>query len=235
MTLLTALNRAQRRLSLPTTATIVTDGQETQNLLLELAQETADDLLIKKEWPLLTREHSFTASLASLQSSGKASDYHRAIKGTFWNRSTDRSIGGPITETEWALAYGEPFTSSIEQYAQFRYNGLHIFPVPTVADTIAYSYIINTPIQATGAGAYKTAFTADSDDFLLGDRILALGVRWRYLADKGRDYAEALRDFEWACTQALMVQKGAGRDLMLAIPDDGGLPMPIIPDGDFPG
>lgn len=233
MTLLTACNRAQRRLSLTVTSGIVADGQETQNLLLELAQDTAEDLLAREEWPDLTREKSFTASLASLQASGLPSDFDRAIKKTFWNRSQDRQIGGPISEEEWAIAYGEPFTSSIEQYAQFRYDGLHIYPVPTVADTIVYSYIINTPIQATGGGAYKTAFTADTDVFLLGDRLLYLGVRWRYLADKGRDYAEAMKDYEIAIAQELQKQRGAARDVWLAIPDQPGLPMPLVPDSGF--
>lgn len=233
MTLLTVANRVQRLLSLPTTSTFVADGQETQNLLYEHALQVTEDILARHEWPALKREHSFTASLASLQSSGKPSNFYRAIKGTFWNRSTDRQIGGPITEEEWALAYGEPFTSAIEQYAQFRYDGLHIYPVPTVADTIAYSYIINTPVLATDGSTYKTAFTADSDTFLLSERLLVLGMRWRYLADKGRDYAEALKDYELACAQELARQEGAPRDVWLAIPDDDGLPAGHIPVSGF--
>lgn len=233
MTLLTALNRAQRRLSLPVTSGIVADGQETQNLLWELANATAEDLLAH-DWPLLTRTQSFTASLASLQASGKASNFKRAVKSTFWNATSDRQIAGPLRPQEWALANGDSITSSITQWAMFRYDGLHLFPVPTVADTITYEYIINTPVLAVDATTYKTLFTADNDSFVLGDRLLYLGVRWRYMADKGRDYAEALRDSEWAIEEEMRNQRGAGRDVSLAPQtDESGITEPNVPDSGF--
>lgn len=232
MTLLTALNRAQRRLSLTVTSTIIADGQETQNLLWELANVTAEDLLAH-DWPLLKRTQSFTASLASLQASGKPSDFHHAMKGTFWNASQDRQIAGPLNDEEWAAANGANLISQIEQYVMFRYDGLHVFPTPTVADTITFDYVINTPIQATGGGAYKTAFTADTDVFLLGDRLLLLGVRWRYLADKGRDYAEAMRDSEWAISEEMENQRGAARVLGLSPPDYDDVPEGHVPEAGF--
>lgn len=232
MTLLTALNRAQRRLSLTVTSTVIADGQETQNLLWELANTTAEDLLAH-DWPLLKRTQSFTASLASLQATGKPSDFHHALKQTFWNASQDRRIGGPLNDEEWAAMNGSNLISTIDQTVMFRYDGLHIFPAPSVADTITYDYIINTSIQATGAGAYKTAFTADTDVFLLGDRLLLLGVRWRYLADKGRDYAEALRDSEWAISEEIENQRGAARDLQLSPSDYDDVPEGRIPEVGF--
>lgn len=238
MTLLTAINRAQRRLSLPVTSSIVADGQETQNLLWELANAEAEDVLKRDEfdWPLLTRTQSFTASLASLQSApGKPTNFQRALAETFWNQTKDRKINGPLNAEEWALAQGQSVTSSIQQYAMFRYDGLHIFPAPSTADTIAYDYIINTPIQATGGGSYKTLFTADSDVYLLGDALLVLGVRWRYLADKGRDYAEAQKDYELALSAEYRAQRGAARVLSIApeYDDDPGATLPLVPDTGF--
>lgn len=238
MTLLTAVNRAQRRLSLSVTSGIVADGQETQNLLWELANTEAEDVLDRSEYPfpLLRRTQSFTASLASLQSApGKPTNLRRAIEGTFWNTTSDRQIFGPLNEQEWALANGQPVTSSIDQYAMFRYDGLHIYPVPTAADTITYDYVINTPIQATGAGAYKTAFTADNDVYLFGDRLLILGVVWRYLQVKGRDYAEAMRDYELALASEFTAQRGAARVLSIApdYDDDPGAREPIVPSTGF--
>jgi len=236
VTLLTALNRAQRLLSLAVTSGIVADGQETQNLLWGLADTEASELLERDEYdfPLLRRTKSFTASLASLQSSGKPSDFQRAIAETFWNRSTDRKIYGPLTDKEWAIAYGAPVTSATWQSAMFRYDGLHIFPVPTVADTIAYDYIINTPVQATGGGAYKEQFTADSDVYLLGDRLLTLGVVWRYKLAKGRDYAEDLKNYELALASKYRADRGAARELSVA-PGEESLwpPDGIIPDTGF--
>lgn len=232
MTLLTALNNAQRLLSLAVTSGIVADGQETQNLLLGLANTEAAELLERDEYdfPMLRRTKSFTASLASLQASGKASDFQRAIAETFWNQSQDRKVWGPLNDKEWAALNGDGLTSATWQNAMFRYDGLHIYPVPTVADTISYEYIINTPVQATGGGAYKEQFTADNDVYLLGDRLLTLGVIWRYKHAKGRDYAEDLKNYELALAAKYRSDRGAPRELSIALGEESMWP----PDGAIP-
>jgi hypothetical protein len=237
VTLLAALNDAQRELSLAVTSAIVADGQETQNLLFRLAKKEASEILRRDDYdfPLLTRTQSFTASLASLQSApGKPTNFKRAIAETFWNTTRDRKIGGPISSKEWGIANGTPLIGSISQWAMFRYDGLHIYPVPTVADTITYEYIINTPVQATGAGAYKATFTVDTDEYLLGDEVLTLGVIWRYKRAKGRDYAEDMKDYELALAGEYRAQKGAARELNIAPSDaDQYPPDGFIPDTGF--
>lgn len=236
MTLLTAVNGAQRKLSLAVTFSIVADGQETQNLLLQLANEEAAEILERDEYdfPLLRRTQSFTASLASLQSApGKPTNFQRAIPETFWNATTDRKVYGPLTDQEWAIANGNAVTSATWQSAMFRYDGLHIFPVPTAADTITYDYILNTPVQATGGGAYKTEFTADTDVYLLGDRVLRLGIVWRYKADKGRDYAEDLKSYELAISALVRAQRGAPRTLSIAPDETEWPPDGVVPDSGF--
>lgn len=236
MTLLSAVNNAQRLLSLAVTSGVVADGQETQNLLLGIANMEAAEVLERDEYdfPLLRRTKSFTASLASLQASGKPSDFQRAIAETFWNQSNDRKIYGPLTDKEWAIAYGSPVTSAAWQSAMFRYDGLHIFPVPTVADTIAYDYIINTPALANDGTTYKTAFTADNDTYLLGDRLLTLGVVWRYKQAKGRDYAEDLKNYELALAAKYRADRGAARELSIAPGEESMWPPDgLIPDTGF--
>lgn len=221
MTLLTALNSAQRLLSIAVTTLIVADGQETQNLLYELANVEAAEVLERSEYlfPAFVRTKSFTATTgATLQASGTPSDFKRLLPDTIWNQTTDRKVAGPIDDVEWAIANGVPITSGICQYAMIRYDGFHIFPAPTAADTIAYDYVINTPVQATGAGAYKTAFSVDTDVYLLGDRLLTLGVVWRYKAAKGRDYAEDMKSYEMALAATAASMRGS-RAITIAPPD----------------
>lgn len=235
MTLLSAVNDAQRLLSLPVTATIIADGQETQNLLYGLARQEASDVLDRDEYdfPSLRRTQTFTASLASLQSSGKPSDFQRAIAETFWNRSTNEKVYGPLNDEEWGYANGATFTSANWQSVMFRYDGLHIFPVPTIAETIAFDYIINTPVQATGGGAYKTNFTVDTDVYLLGDRILTLGIVWRYKQSKGRDYAEDMRNYELALRALYSRERGAPRTLSISPSETEWPPEGVVSDSGF--
>ena len=232
MTLLTALNDVQRMCSLPVTSAIVADGQETQNLLFALAKREAADLSRRHDWPALLRDNVFTATLASLQASGKPSNFDRMCPDTFWNRTTDRKISGPLTDKEWSAAYGFPITSSIQQYSRLRYNGLHIFPVPTVADTLAYEYVANTPVLDTNGSTYKTTWAADTDTFVLEEELLVLGVTWRFLKQKGLDYAEAMKDYELRVEGAIGAGRGQ-RTIYLATQDAGIMTVPIIPETGF--
>jgi len=208
LTLLSALNDVQRLASLAVTSSIVGDGQETQELLYALARRSAQALLRRHEWPVLKREHSFAMSLASAQAAGKPSDLDRILRDTAWNRTTNRRIIGPTTSVEWQRLKGEPIITSITQIMMLRYDGLHIFPVPTSADTAYYEYVCNTPVQASDT-TFRTNFAADTDTFLLGDELLTLDVRWRWLQAKGLDYAEALRDAELRIADELAAQRGS--------------------------
>lgn len=231
MTLLSAVNDAQRELSLAVSATLVADAQETQQLLYRLARKEAQDILRRTEYtfPALRRTQSFTTSLASLQSSGKPSDFKRAVPDTFWNTTQNKKVYGPLSDEEWAIANGAAVSSATWQNVMFRYDGLHIFPVPTAAETVTFDYVINTPVQATGGGSYKTNFTADNDEYLLGDELLTLAVVWRYLQAKGRDYAEALKDYELALASEAMMAR-TPRILSPAAEDLFWPPDALVPD-----
>lgn len=232
MTLLTAVNDAQRLLSLPVTTLVVSEGQETQNLLYGLAKQEARDILDRDEFtfPKLRRTLTFTATTgATLQASGLASDFHRAVEETFWNRTQNRKVFGPLNDEEWGIANGAAVTSATWQSAMFRYDGLHIFPAPTAADTIAYDYVINTPCQNNG-GTYITTFSADNDTYVLGDAILTLGLVWRYKQAKERPYAEDMRNYELALAARYRRDRGAARTLNLAPPDADWPVDAIVPD-----
>lgn len=232
MTLLTAVNNAQRLLSLPVTATIVADGQETQNLLYALANMEAADVLRREYyWPLLVRTKSFTASLASLQSSGKPTDFAYAVPNTFWNTTSHRQLAGPLKADEWSLANSAPVISATQYYVMYRYDGLHIFPVPASADTITYDYVTNTPVLNTDGVTYQTQFAADTDTYVLSESVLTLGIVWRYKQAKGRDYAEDMRSYEFALAADYEQQRGAGRIIALAPADDEDIAetMPNLP------
>lgn len=237
MTLLTACQKAQRLLSLSVTSAIVSDGQETQNLLWALADMEAVDILRRSEYrfPALTRTQSFTASLASLQSSGKPSNFKRFIRDTAWNATTDRKLGGPLSDQDWGLANGQPVTSTISQWLMFRYDGLHIFPVPTAANTITYDYVINTPILDNDGTTYKSAFVADNDTYLLGDNILTLALVWRYKQSKGRDYAEDLKNYELALAGESVAATGSAAISIAPMDYDPVTMAPNLPDGNYPG
>lgn len=227
MTLLTTINGVQRLCSLAVTATVVSDGQEEQNILYELARTAALSLARRHEWPQLKEEHTFTATTgATLQTSGKPSDFQRLLRETFWNRTTDRQVVGVVSPQEWQALNGLPVNTLIDQIYMLRRNGLHIWPAPGAADSMYYEYIVNTPVQ-DNVSAYKTNFTADNDTFVLSEEMLKLELVWRWKKTKGLDYSEDMRDAELFIETEINATRGT-RDVFIASEpwrlDEGNIP-----------
>jgi hypothetical protein len=63
---------------------------------------------------------------------------------------------------------------------------------PQDGETLEYTYRSNTPIQATGGGALKSAFTADTDEWLLDDGLIIYDLIWRWRKLHGMDYQDDL-------------------------------------------
>lgn len=87
-------------------------------------------------------------------------------------------------------------------------NGsVQIFPPMPVSDTARFYYISNLYALKTD-GTPQAAFVADTDMFALDERLLRLGIVWRWRANKGLEYAENLKDYEVAKMAAMGVATG---------------------------
>lgn len=89
-------------------------------------------------------------------------------------------------------------------------NGsVQIFPPMPVSDTARFYYITNQ-YALTGAGVPQSGgFKADTDMFALDERLLRLGIVWRWRANKRMEYAEDLKDYEIAKSAAMAKDKGS--------------------------
>jgi hypothetical protein len=89
-------------------------------------------------------------------------------------------------------------------------NQIHIRPAVTNTATVKHFYMSNKLVSATGSTTLtKTDFTVDTDEFFLGDRILKLGLIWRWKASKGRPYAEDMTNYNICRDNLASTDKGA--------------------------
>lgn len=133
--------------------------------------------------------------------------YRSMVSETLWDRTQRLQVAGPIPDDKWAqmLAMG-----SAPSYPVYRVlgNNLLIFPVNSSAHTYACDYMSKFAVQATGGGALKETWTADTDVPLMPTRIVKQGLEWRWLKSKGLSYAEEFRQYE----QFLLEE--AGREII---------------------
>jgi hypothetical protein len=60
--------------------------------------------------------------------------------------------------------------------------------------TASFAYLHRNAVALASAG-YGDSFMADNDGFVLGDRILKLGMIWQWKANKGAPYAEDMGSY----------------------------------------
>jgi hypothetical protein len=112
-----------------------------------------------------------------------------------------------------------PF-DSVNDYLMMKSNGFSLLSpggwiilnekfnfVPAPHGTAEFPYISSNIVQAN-SGTLKPSFTADDDEFVLSERLLTLGLIWRYKAQKGLDYTEDLATYEEDLSQKQTRDRG---------------------------
>ncbi len=205
MTVLTAIKAAVLR----TTGVAVTNiyGSTAQIAIemADLADEVAKDIMLSQDWRALTKVATITGTGA--ENYALPSDFDRMLLSA--------EVDDAAT---WFWGY-EPF-GSVNDWMRFRSGTyavqspggwillggeIQFYPAPT--GNAQFPYISNLVVRSE-ADAEQTGFLADTDTFVLDERLLTLGLIWRWLSQKGLDYSEALATYELALERAQARDKG---------------------------
>ena len=175
--------------------------------MADLANEVAEDIAKGYDWRDLTKVHTITGD--GVQTAFlKPADY-------------DRMVGSSAVDdvANWFWGY-HPFRS-VNEWMQFVNGGYGLmqpggwiiiggeyqfYPAPTGDATFPY---ISGWYARSESGVIKEEFTADDDTFALDERLLTLGLIWRWKAQKGLEYSEDMASYNLALSQAQARDKGA--------------------------
>lgn len=170
---------------------------QTSREMLDLSTEVATDIMRSHDWRDLTKVHSIVADDVST-GYPKPDDFdrmvgdddiggYRALDGIdAWLDATNGSYTG---QGGWILLGG-----------QFQF-------APALSGTVRFAYISRYFVQQSN-GTLTDTFSADDNEFLLDDRLLTLGLIWRWKAQKGLEYSEDLQTYELALAQAQTRDQG---------------------------
>jgi hypothetical protein len=211
MTILSACQEAAIELlgygSMPSSLFSSTDEFAVE--LRTLANKTATALAKAHDWRKLTVLNT-TDGDDDATSFALPSDYDRMpLKAQVWSsaRTTplerveelDHWLHMQLTETWasggcWILLGGT----------------LQIAPAMSVDESAKFYYLSNLLWTPNGGStATKTVATADADTCALPERLITLGVIWRWKKMKGKEYAEDLKDAEIAFGEETGREKGS--------------------------
>lgn len=208
MSLLTMIQAVAERTAVPVPTTVLgnTDPQIVQ--LRALLEEEGADLSRRGAWQGITFEATHTTLATESQGAitSIATNGFNYIKNqTIWDRTDRLPVLGPMDSQDWQALKAVQVTGP--RY-QFRIRGglLLVNPAPTAGHSWAFEYVSQNWILGADAVTYKQLFTLDTDTALLPEPLLIIGLRWRWMREKGLDYSELFRTYE------IQVKDALGRD-----------------------
>jgi hypothetical protein len=209
MNLVELCTRFALRTGLPTSTTVF-GGGSTLAQVAALLDEVLDYLTSEYSFQNLREEAVFTGTAVELQGTIAAlasNGFSRLCSDTFFDRTERLAVQGPLTEVDWQAMKATTLTGPATWF-RIRGDNLYLTP-PQPGHQFAFEYMSNFAVRERTSGVRKRYATLDSDEFLLSDDLLLAGLRWRWKAEKGLDYAEELRQFEILARSKAMTSGGA--------------------------
>lgn len=181
----------------------------TDRTALELgsvANEIAERIVRAHDWSLLLTEQVYAGDGVT-EGFDLPSDYLRMPKDAqVWSTRWQRPLL-PISSDDWqrleVREYDLITGTWILLGGQMKFR-----PELATGENATWYYVSNKAV-APVSGGNKARFTADTDTFRLGDRLLELHLIWEWRQRKGLPYAEDMRTAEIALAQAISDDKGA--------------------------
>jgi len=165
-------------------------GNRTMTEMLSLANEMAQTIAYD------TRDWNKLKKIATLAGTGSAAafdlpaDYKRMLLTSNVWRSTSAlhpMLFVPSTD-EWI---NRRAWNHYDSWGEWTMMGGQILIQPVLgAGTTAYFAYLHKNCVALTSGGYGDVFQADTDSFALDERLLKLGMIWRWKSNKGGAYAE---------------------------------------------
>jgi hypothetical protein len=227
MTVLSAASGASRLLGKGAISALLTSTDPFHVELVALCDEVATDIAKRHDWnKLLTLKTQ--AGDGSDTTFDLPSDYDRMpVKAAVFQTSTTRPMM-PVTDLDvWLANTLEAGTAPYGEWIIIS-GQINIRPALGASDSAKFYYVSNSVVDPASGSNHSVPFTLDTDVFVLPERLLQLGLIWRWRYMKGLDYAEDMNTFELALAQEIARDKGSrmfaiGR---ARIPDDVHLAYP---------
>lgn len=239
MNLLGIVNAVLGRIGFPlvSAAYSSTDPQIIQ--LVALANEEGQDLASRRIWQALVNEGSFTTVATADQGALDGSivptvnAFDFILNDTIFNRSTKLPVVGPLAARTYQARLALPATGPVSQY-RIRGNHLLFNPAPAASQSCYFEYKTRNWLTNVTGVTPRENWGADTDIPVLDSRLMILGLKWRWKAAKGLEYAEDMQTYENNVADA-MAKDGTRNTLHLDGEHSGVLdPVVIVPSGSWP-
>lgn len=124
------------------------------------------------------------------------SDYDRMISDTNWDRTNHWRNLGSKSSQEWQTLQGGLISTGPRERFRIYGGKLRIFPALTTVYNMAFEYVCNSWVIASGGTTgSKPAYSVDSDLSVFPDDLMFSGLKYYFLKAKKLDFGVEMADF----------------------------------------
>lgn len=193
MTLLTVVQEVCDELSLDEPTDVLSSTDLMVRQLARLVQRQGDDMARIYDWSKLIVQREFTSSGDYPQTEPPA-DWERFLdNSTLWNKSRLWRVNGPVLPADWQrlrVINSNP----VPQIWRVLDGKIDIYPV-TAGEIYTYEYVSGEWITHADGTTGRT-FTGDDDTSRISERLISLGVIWRWKKAKGFAWEAFKKDYD---------------------------------------
>lgn len=192
MTCLTLVQTACKRLALNVPTAVFTSQDPQIMQLLALANEEGQTLAETTNWQALVKTATFTTVATEIQGlmSVIAPGCKFIVNDTIWNQSLRFPVFGPLSAQMWAQQKAMFYQGPWNQFRVFD-DQIHFVPSPPAGQTCTFEY---TTANWTASNAEE--FQSDTDTSLLDEKVMVMGLIWRFKQYKGIDFSADLTKYQ---------------------------------------
>lgn len=208
MSILPAMQSAAVRLVGRKPSTFFATTNQFEMEIADLVTETAKDIAKTHDWQALLKQAVLTGD-GSTTSFDLPTDYDRMmIKGEVHSKSWARWRFTPARDLDQLMDFQSGLSVLNPGIWTLLGGMMEFYPAPATGETPKFFYVSKN-FAASKDDAPQDCFQKDDDKFLLDDRLLTLGLLWRWKAQKGMEYAELMASYEKALAEDIGRDKGA--------------------------
>lgn len=200
MTLKTAVNAACDVVSLDRFDTVYGNNNPNAQTMIEFAQEAGEEIARRVDW-----EKTLKSATAPSSPFALPEIFQRLISGGAVITATGEFARPVLNGGEWTIINQVP---TVQPY--FFIRGGNILFAPASSGTGAVIEFVSKNWIKAGSDE-KAAFTADDNTLLFPERLLTMGLIWRWKRQKGLGYEDQLSEFEAALAFEIAADRGSSQ------------------------
>ncbi|MEP7452411.1 hypothetical protein [Phyllobacterium sp. SB3] len=212
MSILNSLQSASIRLIGQKPGAFFASSEEFELELFDFVNEVAKDICKYADWQALTKLHAIAGD-GITETFALLAEYDRRLLVTdiqdlnnwYWDYQHIANINDFLFFKTRGAEYSTPGAWTIYN------NELNFFPAPAAGSSAIFPYVSANYAVPQGGGIPTAEFMSDSDEFIIrgGERLLTLGLVWRWRENKKLDYTGDQEAFMMLIDQLAAKDKGS--------------------------